>query len=445
MDIILPLAMVVTLLLGILSGYPVALVMGGVSSIFLLISDLPLAFFDMMISRIYSNAIDGWLFIAIPMFVLMGLLLERTGLARDSFKVTEYLFRHIPSHLALTVLLLGSLLAATTGVVGASVILLSVIALPKMLENGYSPSLTAGLISASGTLSILMPPSVMLIVMSNLVSVSVGTLFKAALVPSAMIVIIYAIYVMFSSEINRQVNNTSYPSARGIQEAEHLERGFFQSLLSLAPFMLLIPSVLGTIILGVATPTEASGLGVLAVLSFAILTKKLRLKDMLSASRDTAVASSMIMFLVITATCFSLTFKGVGGDQMIHGLVDMMGGSDWGALILMMLLVFFLGFFLDWLEISLILMPLLSPIVMQLDLGNDLSGTQLMAWFAILVAINLQSSFLTPPFGVSLFYLKGAVGEAISTPHIYRGVVPFIIIQIIVVVLVMMFPNLLAI
>lgn len=434
----LPLSMVLLLFAGILSGYPVALVLGGVSAIFLLFSDLPLAFSNLMLTRVYANALSNWLYVAIPMFIMMGLLLERTGLARDAFRVSERLLRRLPGHLALTVLFIGGLMAATTGVVGASVVLLAVLALPRMLDAGYSASASAGLISASGTLAILMPPSVMLIILSSLVSVPVGHLFKAALIPSALLLLLYTLYSLALAWGQRRSPLTDIKRPDEQQSA-----GVWRSLLALFPFLVLIPIVLGTIVYGVATPTEASGVGVLAVLGFAGVMRKIDVESVMTAARETVVSTAMIMMLVITATCFSLIFKGVGGDGLIRSSLGLMGGGSWSVLILILLLVFVLGFFLDWLEISLILMPIFVPIITQLELSNGLTGGALLVWFAILFAINLQTSFLTPPFGVSLFYLKGAVGDRVATLDIYRGVLPFIAIQLFVLLLILLFPGLL--
>lgn len=443
-EYLLPALMVVCLFAGILLGYQVALVLGGVAAVFLLVSDMSMAFFNMMISRIYSNALTNWLFLAIPMFILMGMLLDRTGLAKDAFRVTERLFRQVPGHLALTVIFIGGLLAAATGVVGASVVLLSVLALPRMLDSDlYSKPFAAGLVTASGTLAILMPPSVMLIILSGLVSVPVGTLFSAALIPSAMLLGLYALYsIVYLWWRQRQANVNADGESKPVSvDLDDAPQGFFRSLYALVPFIVLIPSVLGAIITGTASPTEASGLGVLGVMLFAALSGRLKWQAVRFSGRETAISTAMIMMLVIAATCFSLVFKALGGDDMINAMLNLITVGDWGILLVILLLVFLLGFFLDWLEISLILMPLFAPVVMQLDLGNGLQGTALMAWFAILFAINLQSSFLTPPFGVSLFYLKGAIGDRISTGQIYRGVVPFILLQLFVVVVILVFPQ----
>ncbi len=435
-----PLMMVALLFAGILSGYPVALVLGGVSTLFLLLSDLPLAFTNLMLTRIYANALSNWLYVAIPMFILMGLLLERTGLARDAFRVSERLLHRLPGHLSLTVLFVGGLLAATTGVVGASVVLLSVLALPRMLDAGYSARASSGLISASGTLAILMPPSVMLIILASLVAVPVGQLFRAALVPSGLLILLYTLYSLVGAWWKARQAGMPGP-APGAHDPG--ASGSWRDALALSPFLVLIPLVLGAIITGVATPTEASGIGVLAVLLFAWLTGKARSADVLGAAREAAIATAMIMLLVITATCFSLIFKGVGGDRLILAALGLLGAGDWSVILLILLLVFLLGFFLDWLEISLILMPIFVPIVGQLDLGNGLAGGALMVWFAVLFAINLQTSFLTPPFGISLFYLKGAMGDRVATVDIYRGVIPFIAMQLLVLLLILLFPAVL--
>lgn len=275
-----------------------------------------------MLTRVYANALSNWLYVAIPMFIMMGLLLERTGLARDAFRVSERLLRRLPGHLALTVLFIGGLMAATTGVVGASVVLLAVLALPRMLDAGYSASASAGLISASGTLAILMPPSVMLIILSSLVSVPVGHLFKAALIPSALLLLLYTLYSLALAWRQRRspVTDIKCPD-------EQQGGGVGRNLLALFPFLVLIPIVLGTIVYGVATPTEASGVGVLAVLGFAGVMQKIDVEAVMTAARETVVSTAMIMMLVITATCFSLIFKGVGGDGLIRSSLGLMGAA----------------------------------------------------------------------------------------------------------------------
>ncbi|NAO95112.1 TRAP transporter large permease subunit [Halomonas sp. MG34] len=435
-----PLAMVALLFTGILSGYPVALVLGGVSMLFLLLSDLPMAFTSMMLTRVYANALSNWLYVAIPMFILMGLLMERTGLAREAFRISERLLHRLPGHLSLTVLFVGGLLAATTGVVGASVVLLSVLALPRMLESGYSARAASGLVSASGTLAILMPPSVMLIILSSLVAVPVGHLFRAALVPSALLILLYTLYALVTAWWEARQSDAPRPV---LEPQGEKVASLWRDGLALAPFLVLIPMVLGAIVTGVATPTEASGIGVLAVLLFACLTGKANLSAVLMGAREAAVATATIMLLVIAATCFSLIFKGVGGDRLILSTLGLLGTGDWSMILLILFLVFLLGFFLDWLEISLILMPIFVPIIGQLDLGNGLSGGALMVWFAVLFAINLQTSFLTPPFGVSLFYLKSAMGDRVATVDIYRGVIPFIAMQLLVLLIILLFPAVL--
>ncbi len=283
-----------------------------------------------------------------------------------------------------------------------------------------------------------MPPSVMLIILSSLVSVPVGHLFKAALIPSALLLLLYTLYSLALAWGQRRSPLTDIKCPD-----EQQGGGVGRNLLALFPFLVLIPIVLGTIVYGVATPTEASGVGVLAVLGFAGVMQKIDVESVMTAARETVVSTAMIMMLVITATCFSLIFKGVGGDGLIRSSLGLMGGGSWSVLILILLLVFVLGFFLDWLEISLILMPIFVPIITQLELSNGLTGGALLVWFAILFAINLQTSFLTPPFGVSLFYLKGAVGDRVATLDIYRGVLPFIAIQLFVLLLILLFPGLL--
>lgn len=435
----LPLLMIGLLFLAIFSGYPVALALGGLSTLFLLASDLPLNFFSLIVSRIYGSVLTNWLLLAIPMFILMGLILDRTGLAKKSFAVAERLVGRAPGGLGLAVIVIGSLLAASTGVVGASVVLLSLLALPKMVSAGYDKAFAAGLIGSTGTISILMPPSVMLIVLSGQMNVPVGSLFRAALAPSFMLLVAYALYVFIRAWLRPQ----DAPALKADSPELSGKIGFLEGLIALAPFVILIPLVLGSILLGYATPTEASGLGVMGALILALASRKIEFAAILSASRETASSASMIILLIIAATAFSAVFRGIGGEEMIVTFFDHLDFGAWGLLLFIVLIIFLLGFFLDWLEISLILLPVFAPIVMGLDFGNGLDTTSKMVWFAMIFAVCLQTSFLTPPFGISLIYLKGAVGDLVSTREAYWGVLPFIAIQIALMFLIMAVPSLL--
>jgi tripartite ATP-independent transporter DctM subunit len=421
-----PLLMSALLLGAILIGYPVSLALAGTATLFVLVSDLPLAFFNLMISRIYANALANWLLVAVPMFIFMGYILERSGIAERMLLSLSRLLRHLPGGLALAVLAVGVMLAATSGIVGASVVLLSVLALPQMIKAGYDRSFSAGVIAGSGTLAILIPPSIMLIVLSDQLRVPVGDLFRGAILPGMLIVGLYAAWIVLRAWRNPQVAPPAPPAT---------DTSIINVLADILPVTLLIVCVLGSIVLGVATPTEASGLGALGALVVAAFQGRLRLSLVREASLDTARTTALVIFVVIGATCFSSVFRGIGGETMIEDGLAGLGGNPWHVLAVVMLVVFLLGFVLDWLEISLILMPLLGPIIAGLDFGNGLKGAETLAWFAILVALNLQSSFLTPPFGFTLFYLRSTAPEHLSNRDIYVGVIPIIALQLLAVLL----------
>ncbi len=426
----LPIAMAGLTFAGILAGYRVAFVLAGSAALFILISDLPIAFFRLIVSRIYANVLSNWLLVAIPMFILMGLILEKSGVAERALRGAQRAMGGSAAGMGLSVLVIGVLLAAASGIVGASVVLLSLLALPRLIEAGYDRPTSAGLVAASGTLAILIPPSVMLIVLSEQIETSVPDMFAAALGPGFLLVGLYAGFVAIRS--------------RGLPgltlEREPLLWRLLRLLRDVAPLLALVVSVLGSIIVGLATPTEASGLGAIGAIVVAALYRKLSMGVVMAAARETVVATSMVLLVMIGATCFSAVFRGIGGDGMIRDGLAALGGGPWGVLALVMLAVFLLGFMLDWLEITLILLPIFAPVIAGLDFGIGLTPGQQMVWFGILVAVNLQTSFLTPPFGFSLFYLRGAAGDRVRMMEVYRGVVPFIVLQVIGLVLLIAFP-----
>lgn len=430
-DIVLPLAMAVLTLGGILAGYRVAFVLAGTSAIFILLSGLPTAFFNLIVSRIYANVLTNWLLVAIPMFIFMGLILEKSGVAERALKGAQRALGGTAAGMGVAVLVIGVLLAASSGVVGASVVLLALLALPRMTEVGYDKPTSAGLIAASGTLAILIPPSVMLIILGDQLQTPVPDMFAGAIGPGLLLVVLYGVYIIWR--------------ARGLPRAAKgpttgLLIGLGRTLVDVAPLLLLVVSVLGSIIAGLATPTEASGLGAFGAILVTVLYRKFDAAIILEAARDTVLSTSMVAMVIVGATCFSAVFKGVGGDAMIRDGLGLFGDSPWVVLMVVMGAIFVLGFVLDWLEITLILIPIFAPIIGGLDFGNGLSGQALLIWFGILVAVNLQTSFLTPPFGFALFYLRGAAGDQIQTTEIYRGVIPFIALQLLALGLLMAFP-----
>lgn len=428
-ETLLPLSMAGLTLGAILLGYRVGMVLAGSAALFILVSDLPIAFFNLLTSRVYANVLSNWLLVAIPMFIFMGLVLEVSGVAERSLRAAQKALGGSAAGMGISVLVVGVLLAASSGIVGASVVLLALLALPRLLEAGYDKQTTAGLVTASGTLAILIPPSVMLIILGDQLQTPVPSMFAGAIGPGLLLVMVYAIFVIWRS--------------RGLPKITRDNRASpLQVLLDLGPLLGLVIAVLGSIIAGVATPTEASGLGAFGAVLMTMLYGRFSMAMMMEAAQKTVITTSTVLFLMIGATCFSAVFKGVGGDDLVEAGILAFGDGPYTVLAVVMISIFLLGFVLDWLEITLILMPIFAPIVAGLDFGNGLAGDALLIWFGILVAVNLQTSFLTPPFGFSLFYLRGAVGDRLSTPDIYGGVAPFIVLQLLVLALLILFPGL---
>ncbi|MEI4194823.1 TRAP transporter large permease [Roseovarius sp. E0-M6] len=428
-DTALPLAMAALTLTGILLGYRVGMVLGGAAALFVLISDLPTAYFSLLTSRIYANVLSNWLLVAIPMFIFMGLVLEMSGVAERSLRAAQQALGGSAAGMGLSVLVIGVLLAASSGIVGASVVLLALLALPRLDEAGFDTASAAGLVAASGTLAILIPPSVMLIVLGDQLGAPVPSMFAGAIGPGLLLVLAYAALVFWR--------------ARGLPPIGRETRvAPLRLLLDLGPLLGLVVAVLGSIIAGLATPTEASGLGAFGAVLITALYGRFRRATILAAARRTVTTTAMVLFVMIGATCFSAVFKGLGGDDLVEAGVTAFGTSPYVVLAVVMAAIFVLGFVLDWLEITLILIPIFAPIIAGLDFGNGLSGQALLIWFGILVAVNLQTSFLTPPFGFSLFYLRGAAGDQLTTRDIYRGVIPFIALQLLVLALLILWPGL---
>ena len=424
-------------LIGILAGYRVALVLAGVAALFILATDIPLSFFKLLLSRVYANVLSNWLLIAVPMFVFMGYVLEKTGVAEKSLRAAQRALGGTPRGMCVSVMVIGLLLAASSGIVGASVVLLTLLALPRLTEAGISKSLSAGLIASSGTLAILVPPSIMLIILGDQLKVPIGDMFGGAILPGLLLVLLSTAYVFWRTRGLAKSTNRADSGSGNSRPTAHL-----QTLRELGPLVLLITCVLGSIISGLATPTEAAGLGAAGAILIAALYGLFDVGRLMEAARDTVVATSMIFLVLIGATCFSAVFRRVGGDDAILALIGVFGSEPWTVIFVVMAMIFLLGFVLDWLEISLILMPIFGPLVATLDFGNGLAGTDLMLWFGILVAVNLQTSFLTPPFGFSLFYLKGAAGHNLATTDIYRGVIPFIVLQLLALGILLVVPGL---
>lgn len=422
---LLPILMGLALVLGIFSGYPVAFVLGGVGVLFLFIGGLPVFTLQLAVSRVIG-IMSNWLLLAIPLFVFMGLMLDRSGVAKNLLYSLERLLGGTRGGLAVAVALLGIVLAAASGIVGASVVMLGVLALPVMLKEGYAPSLATGVVAASGTLGILIPPSIMLVVLGSMLQVSVGDLFKAAFVPGMLLGALYILYVLTLVRIHPAA---AAPPKRRAGTAGWRAAG--EVLRDLAGPVVLIVTVLGAIVAGVATPTEAAALGALGATALAFLAKRLSWAALKEVLHETAVVNAMIFFVLIGATVFSGVFKQIGGEDLIRDAVSGTGFGPYGVLILFMAVLFVLGFFLEWIEITFVVLPLFTPIMMTLDFGLGLTVTEKLVWFAIAVAVNLQTSFMTPPFGFSLFYVKGVAPPDVPITTVYRGAIPFVVLQLI--------------
>ncbi len=424
--------MFVTVFLVIFSGYPVAFALGGTSLLFAFLG-VELGFFDWFLLFALPERMFGimsnYTLLAVPFFIYMGLVLEKAKLAEDLLTTIAKLFGPLRGGLALGVVFVGALLAAATGVVGASVVAMGSISLPVMLKYNYSPRLATGVILASGTLGQIIPPSIVLVVLADQLGVSVGDLFLGGLIPGLTLAGLYALYVVAVAIFNPKAAPALPKEVRDVP-ARVLAR---QVVLVLMPPLLLILIVLGSIFAGVATPTEAGAVGAVGAMGLAATRRRLTWKVLRESAEETARLTTMVIFLLIGSTAFALVFRGLYGDIWIEQILTNLPGGVIGLLIVANLTVFVLGFFLDFFEIAFIIIPLLAPAASRL--GIDL------VWFGVMIGMNLQTSFLTPPFGFALFYLRGVASKDIATTTLYRAVVPFIVIQLIGLLLVVQFPE----
>ena len=429
------------------TGYPIAFILGGVAMLFTLIgycsdiwfgtiTGLDFMTIGLVVNRLYK-VMYNWILIALPMFIFMGLMLDQSGIAEKMMIAMQALFGKIRGGLAISVTLIGILLAVATGIIGASVVLLGLLSLPAMLGQGYSKPLALGTVCASGTLGILIPPSIMLVMMADQLSLPVGDLFMGALFPGIILGVLYMIYILIVGFLYPQ----TAPLAKDRPELEFkLIWAVFKTIL---PTAALIFAVLGSIFAGLATPTEASGIGALGSIVLAMANRKLNLKIFKKVLRDTFNTTGYIFGILVGATCFALVLRELGGDEFIANSFTVLPFGPYGIITVILIMVFFLGFFLDWIEITLIILPILSPVVSGLGLEISGFGTidnPELVWFAILVAISLQTSFLTPPVGFAIFYLIGVTSPDIMLMDIYKGVVPFILLQLTGLFIVMIFP-----
>ncbi len=442
------LALFLAVVVVLMAGYPVAFTLGGVSLIFAAIGWLtgtmdPLM--GMMPERLFGILSNETL-IAVPLFVFMGVMLERTRIAEDLLETMGLLFGRLRGGLGISVTLVGMLLAASTGIVGATVVTMGLLSLPTMLRRGYDPAIACGTICASGTLGQIIPPSIILVLLGDVLSsayqqaqlaqgiyatdtVSVGDLFVGAIIPGLMLVGMYLLYLLLMAWLRP----ATMPPAVDADHAMPADLGR-RVLRVLLPPLALIVAVLGSIMAGLATPTEAAAVGAVGALLLALINRQLTLTRLQEVMLSTTRVTSMVFMIFIGASLFSLVFRGYGGDELVHELLTGLPGGVFGAMLVVMLVMFLLGFVLDFIEITFVVIPIVGPILLQMGLHP--------VWLGVMFAINLQTSFLTPPFGFALFYLRGVAPREVSTRAIYRGVMPYIAIQLVALGLLALWPAL---
>ncbi|MCC4800849.1 C4-dicarboxylate ABC transporter [Enterovibrio norvegicus] len=446
---ILILAMFGSFILLLFIGIPVAWVLGGVGVAFAIIGYYSDIYFDtwtgldfttlgLVVNRLFK-IMDNWILVALPMFIFMGNMLDKSGVADRLMHAMQALFGRVHGGLAITVMAIGIILAASTGIIGASVVLLATMSLPAMMKQGYHLPLALGTIASAGTLGILLPPSIMLVIMADQLALSVGDLFMGAMVPGLMLGAIYIVYLLIVGLVKPQ----SIPLP---DDAKPVDWEVIKDVAkAIVPTFALILAVLGSIFSGIATPTEASGVGAFGAILLAAFYKRFSLSVLREVLIDSYKTTAYIFAIFIGATCFALVLRELGGDEFIEQAFEALPFGPYGVVAFILLVIFLLGFFLDWIEITLIVLPLLAPVVLGLDLDigtyPGLDNAELV-WFVMLVAMALQTSFLTPPVGFALFYLKGVCPPEVRLIDIYKGVLPFIILQLIALVVLVFWPNL---
>ncbi|MBV1875646.1 MAG: TRAP transporter large permease subunit [Cycloclasticus sp.] len=431
----------------LLMGYPVAISLAGTALVFAFAGDylgtFDSAFLEALPNRLFG-IIENDTLVAVPLFVFMGVMLEKSNVAESLLENMSKLFGTLSGGLGFSVVLVGMLMAASTGIVGATVVTMGLLSLPTMLKRQYDPALACGTICASGTLGQIIPPSIVLVLLGDVISsayqqaqldmgifspetVSVGDLFAGALIPGILLVILYLIYLAGIAFFK--------PSACPALPMEETDNSLYLDLImGLLPPLILIIAVLGSIIGGIATPTEAASVGAMGATFLAFLKKQFSLQQLKAVAQNTTQVTSMVFFILIGASLFSLVFRGFGGDELIEELLSDLPGGVFGAMLVVMLVMFLLGFVLDFIEITFVVVPIVAPILLAMGISP--------VWLGIMIALNLQTSFLTPPFGFALFYLRGVAPASIKTSQIYRGVLPFILIQLFLLTLLAIWPGL---
>ena len=445
-----PLIMFAVVCLVLLTGYPVAFTLGGTALLFAFIGTLTNTFDSSFLINLPSRIgiMTNYTLIAVPLFVFMGCMLERSKVADQLLDTMAKLFGSLRGGLAFSVIIVGMLLAASTGIVGATVVTMGLLSLPTMLKRGYHPQVATGLICASGTLGQIIPPSIILVLLGDVLStayqqaqldmgifspetVSVGDLFVGALIPGIMLVSLYALYIIALAFLKPDSVPAIPESER---EQDDLPALLMKVLKVLVPPIALIIAVLGSILMGAATPTEAASVGAVGSIILAITQRQFNLPMLKEVMLSTMRITSMVFIIFVGASLFSLVFRGFGGDETVRDLLTNLPGGAFGAVFIVMLVMFLLGFILDFIEITFVVVPIVAPILLMMDINP--------IWLGIMIAINLQTSFLTPPFGFALFYLRGVAPDSIATSQIYKGVIPFIIIQLIGLSLLAYWPGL---
>jgi TRAP-type mannitol/chloroaromatic compound transport system permease large subunit len=485
----LPIIMFLTLAVLLFSGYPVAFILGGIALTFGLLGMLLGTFkaeqFFAFVPRIWGQAAENLVLVSIPTFIFMGVIMERSGIANDLLYCVQVLLKKVPGALALGVTIMGTILAAMTGIIGASVTMMTALALPTMMRQGYAHWLGCGTIAAAGTLGILIPPSIMLIIMADLLGISVGNLFMAALVPGLSLSALYLLFILLVSWFIPRVAPPLDPKLLAVPR-DQLWTGVNPKALVVGAILLgwigasfagLVPAtaqtpvavILGlatlammagpllrsafvppvfligliksSILFGFATPSEAGAVGAFGAMLLALFAGRLTWPMLHESTQLAAKTIAMVFFIIVSATCFAFVYRALGGDDIVEKIIREAGLSSWGFLFLIMAIVFALGFFLDWIEITLIVLPVFAPMIASLDFGAHVAKADMVYWFAILMAVNLQTSFLTPPFGFALFYLKGIAPKEVKIQSIYLGIIPFVILQLIGLILVITYPD----